>query len=304
MNSQTSTHILPALALWRRGRLRRLAGVCLVHKAGWWTYRWCHEGEVRQFHTASDGTVEADWSLGAFHPKQSDTALRTMMAAKGWDARSAGDRLREREKARRQAEVKEKEESKRGASEGEGEEEGEKEKGDDRSPGHAPLGHYPQQFVGGQNCDETGKGRRTEVRFLCCQGTASAAGAATGTSSVHLKHSAAAAAAAGGGGGGMEGGDSDNGDPSFSTAAEQDVIGLVSFHSLSEPDLCTYEFNVCTPLVCVPAVATPAAITAAVSGGGAGRSAVAAPGLPIGGKLEAPSDEGDEIEAEGVETMR
>ena len=33
---------------------------------GWWTYEWCHQSHVRQFHRDADGTVTSDWSLGQF----------------------------------------------------------------------------------------------------------------------------------------------------------------------------------------------------------------------------------------------
>ena len=62
----------------------------MVHRAGWWTYRWCHEEEIRQFHVANDGAVETDWSLGTFDAKKSEEEVRTMMAGRGWDAKSAG----------------------------------------------------------------------------------------------------------------------------------------------------------------------------------------------------------------------
>jgi hypothetical protein len=39
---------------------------CMTLEQGWWTYKWCHKKEIRQFHKEPDGTIPQDWSLGKF----------------------------------------------------------------------------------------------------------------------------------------------------------------------------------------------------------------------------------------------
>jgi hypothetical protein len=39
---------------------------CITLEKGWWSYKWCHKKEIRQFHTEADGTLGQDWSLGKF----------------------------------------------------------------------------------------------------------------------------------------------------------------------------------------------------------------------------------------------
>ena len=54
--------------------LSPLSGTCAELNEGWWTYQWCHEKEVRQYHREPSGKVTADWSLGHFVPQKSPDA--------------------------------------------------------------------------------------------------------------------------------------------------------------------------------------------------------------------------------------
>jgi hypothetical protein len=47
----------------RRMQLLEYQGACRELKLGWWSYRWCHEGEITQFHEGEEGPV---WSLGFY----------------------------------------------------------------------------------------------------------------------------------------------------------------------------------------------------------------------------------------------
>eukprot|EP01134_Creolimax_fragrantissima_P001979 CFRG1979T1 len=38
---------------------------CFIYHAGWWTYEYCHESHVRQYHNNEDGTTD-EFSLGLF----------------------------------------------------------------------------------------------------------------------------------------------------------------------------------------------------------------------------------------------
>jgi hypothetical protein len=46
--------------------LHALDDVCVTLEQGWWSYKWCHRKEIRQFHAEPNGQVAHDWSLGKF----------------------------------------------------------------------------------------------------------------------------------------------------------------------------------------------------------------------------------------------
>lgn len=57
----------PALDTDMAGHLLdSLRGVCLLYAEGWWTYKWCYKGDIRQFHPDEQGQVTVDWSLGQY----------------------------------------------------------------------------------------------------------------------------------------------------------------------------------------------------------------------------------------------
>merc|ERR1712196_52808 len=46
--------------------LSLLDGKCTVSRQGWWTYQWCHQKEIRQYHAEGNGKRTHDWSLGSY----------------------------------------------------------------------------------------------------------------------------------------------------------------------------------------------------------------------------------------------
>jgi len=77
--------------------------------------------------------------------------------------------------------------------------------------GHVSLADH---FEGGQHCDETGGGRNTRVEFQCCSHDASA----------------------------------QQGKKRRTRKNRSDSLALLT--SIEEPDVCSYEVVICTPLVC------------------------------------------------------
>jgi len=64
-------------------RLAELAGRCDVLNLGWWSYEWCHEKSVRQFHVDQQaGIIDPQWSLGEFSHRDGAAAA----AAEGDEA--------------------------------------------------------------------------------------------------------------------------------------------------------------------------------------------------------------------------
>lgn len=131
---------LPASAS-AESALEGMRGACLDYSQGFWSYRWCFKGEIRQFHKERDGSTTLDWSLGDYDPSSQEGCARG----------SGTHRFL-------------------GSSEPllfhphfhEG--------GQVRSPPplsartRPPPAHRPHT----QRCDEHGKARGTEVQFFCC----------------------------------------------------------------------------------------------------------------------------------------
>mmetsp|Transcript_19550 Transcript_19550/g.40199 ORF Transcript_19550/g.40199 Transcript_19550/m.40199 type:complete len:609 (+) Transcript_19550:101-1927(+) len=119
-------------------RLAKLKGLCAqLHPASWWSYEWCHQESIKQFHVkvtiskTDSGKVkkfdlEDIASLGSFSGRRIEVALNE---DNDDDNDSSYDDLNE----------------------------GEKE-----------LGRVVDTFVGGDTCPETGKPRVTETTFRCC----------------------------------------------------------------------------------------------------------------------------------------
>tara|TARA_Y100000780_G_C13672833_1_gene413098 strand:- start:1039 stop:2016 length:978 start_codon:yes stop_codon:yes gene_type:complete len=109
-----------------------LRGSCAELTQGFWTYEVCHEREVNQFHVKPEVGVQVRQSSSA----NGDGGGSTPQAVRdpSW---SLGTRS---SKARRHRES--------------------------TNPKYF-TSHF---FDGGQHCDETGKGRQTEVQYLCCNG--------------------------------------------------------------------------------------------------------------------------------------
>eukprot|EP00505_MAST-04D_sp_SCG-Rhode-Island_P000186 Stramenopile-MAST_4_protein_186 len=119
------------------GIVNGLFGLCQAVSQGYWTYEYCFKKSVKQFHLEPV-------PKGYKGPKQNivEVNKNSFFRAPNW---SLG-------KFRTEASLPE--------------------DLDFGSPAkdHVYLSHH---FVGGQNCDETGKGRFTEVRHYCCLDAAS-----------------------------------------------------------------------------------------------------------------------------------
>lgn len=64
-SSKVETRVLSEAE--QEAALAHLDSVCLTHADGWWSYRWCHKKEVRQFHIEpKQDKPTQDWSLGDF----------------------------------------------------------------------------------------------------------------------------------------------------------------------------------------------------------------------------------------------
>jgi hypothetical protein len=142
---------------------------CSVFNAGWWTFRWCHQSEVRQYHKdVSTGMITDDWSLGRYDKTlphnatsfdvqqvRAYTALMYTVLTSCVQQRIAEvSRVGVVAPGANDAPVVEVIQLTQGAEEKEEE-----------------VGHYAQYFTGGQKCDDSGHGRAVEVRFACCNAT-------------------------------------------------------------------------------------------------------------------------------------
>lgn len=168
-------------------QLDYLASVCAELRKGWWTYRWCHLGEVRQFHLEGNKRTQ-DWSLGSFD----EIATQVLN----------GDSS---------------------------------ETAEDQNPLPASRTKPPaHMFTGGQQCDETSAGRKSQVHFSCCDPAKVKAaaprpstkkkGATAGETKRKRQH----------GGAGQPHG--------------EDVVAALI--SVEEPEVCSYVLNICTKHAC------------------------------------------------------
>jgi hypothetical protein len=62
---------------------------CMLLEKGWWSYKWCHKKEIRQYHKEADGSVVADWSLGKYHHTSTPSSKRAGSAGKQTSASTA-----------------------------------------------------------------------------------------------------------------------------------------------------------------------------------------------------------------------
>jgi len=116
--------------------LKRLKGLCQAVSRGYWTYEWCFRKQVRQFH------LEPLPKNYVPDKGKKDSVLEVnkikYLRSPDW---SLGGYILEKEIP---ASVKW-----------------------DKPEGN--LVYVSNYFVDGQHCDETGSGRHTEVRLMCCQ---------------------------------------------------------------------------------------------------------------------------------------
>lgn len=119
-----------------------LRGVCLDFAKGFWSYRWCYRGEIRQFHKEVDGTTTLAWSLGTYAPSaqgRQSNALHTHRFPGASEALPFHPHFHEGGQVRAR-------------------------------PGrHAtPSLSRHRCLAPSQRCDEHGKARGTEVQLFCC----------------------------------------------------------------------------------------------------------------------------------------
>lgn len=225
-------------------------GRCAVLNRGWWNYEWCHGGGVRQFHVDAPTGVEApSWSLGA------------TLLDRGLVEREVPPVVGGGERGRRRC------------------------SSPTPPPPHPPTlpsaaaayyftSHF---FRGGQHCDETGKGRSTEVQFFCCsQSLATGACGGSVPAAAPLPHAFP---------------------PSSSSSAP-------TIESVEEPATCKYVMRVCLPTLCVPehpaaAATDPAAAAAAAAPGEEEAEAEAFVGLLWGAVIDGGNEVARELLAPG-----
>ena len=117
------------------GILKKLKGLCQAVSRGYWTYEWCFRKHVRQFH------LEPLPKNYVADKNKKDSVLEVnkikYLRSPDW---SLGEYTLEKEIP---VSVQDKPEGN--------------------------LVYVSNYFVDGQHCDETGSGRHTEVRLMCCQ---------------------------------------------------------------------------------------------------------------------------------------
>jgi len=192
--------------------MKYLQDVCLhIHKQ-WWSYEWCHEGLITQFHIVQDQkkgqkttilTVRDSTKLGEYKDryiapaKNAKTNEKDTTAAEDDVIDEEDDDMDEEEKAIIKREKK-KQFLIRGLSKGE-----------------TPLAVVVDKFTNGDVCPETKKPRSAEVEFHCCSADAVKS---ISNSVIHK-----------------------------GIVVPSQIAAIVS---LEEPDICEYEVVVCTPLLC------------------------------------------------------
>ena len=117
-------------------RLSKLTGLCAqVHPPFWWSYEWCHQDNIKQFHVkvtkSGEGKIhnvelEHITNLGSFSGREIQVAIQSR------DDDVDEDNI------------------------------------DTLNEGRKELGRVVDTFVGGDNCPDTGKPRVTEATFRCC----------------------------------------------------------------------------------------------------------------------------------------
>ena len=153
---------------------RRLAfvfdGICMELNKGWWTYQWCHEREIRQYHKKQDKSNKADlsqnWSLGKFSETKSNDF---------WMKKIQRHEKLKTVRDRRQKFIQDQNEPKKPnpvhPSKFIPNDSSSSDTTNDSQSRGLELVYYSQFFTRGQPCDELGgEGRQTEVRFHCCGG--------------------------------------------------------------------------------------------------------------------------------------
>ena len=109
-------------------------GQCLFYTTGWWTYSFCYNAQVRQFHALSPGATG-----GRIWPPQEDPTTPAYVLGR-FDGKKPADPTRKEDSKRTDlAELQTK----------------------------AETSYLVQRLDGGTACDLTGKARKVEVEFHC-----------------------------------------------------------------------------------------------------------------------------------------
>jgi len=119
-------------------RLTKLTGLCAqLHPSSWWSYEWCHQDTVKQFHVkvskSSDGNIqkfelEHITNLGSYSGRRIEVAVKD----------NGDDKVSNKVHSK------------------------------DLAQGRKEIGRVIDTFVGGDTCPDTGKPRVTEATFRCC----------------------------------------------------------------------------------------------------------------------------------------
>ncbi len=118
-------------------RLAKLNGLCAqLHPNTWWSYEWCHQESVKQFH------VKVTKSENGKIKKYELEDITKLGSFSGRRIEIMGDK--------------------------DGEKDAKKNKSKDLAEGRKELGRVVDTFIGGDTCPDTGKPRVTETTFRCC----------------------------------------------------------------------------------------------------------------------------------------
>ena len=112
--------------------LSDLEGLCQTYQKDYWSYEWCHNDEIRQFHVQG-GIRTAEWSLGKLDTTSSSLSNQAKKSESSTDGNN-----------------------------------GEEEEEHDNFKVISRPKYFSQKFKGGQHCDETNASRSTEVQLSCC----------------------------------------------------------------------------------------------------------------------------------------
>lgn len=136
-------------------RLSKLVGLCGQLHPNWWSYEWCHEEKVTQFHVQIGTSTDADVASGNQQVQQ--ILLEDITSLGTYSQRTvltSFDLMAEGEGA------------------GPAEEDGAKKKGKagdlNFAEGRTELGRVVDTFIDGDLCPETNTPRQTEVTLRCC----------------------------------------------------------------------------------------------------------------------------------------
>lgn len=129
-----------AVAHMLNQRLKALVGMCAQIHRGWWSYSWCHQADVKQFHVV----VESSKTSNVQNIQLEDISILGKFAER---------QVKLNEGKNVEAEVKV-------------DENGRKKK--DYTGGREALGTITETFLDGDVCPETDQPRQTKITLQCC----------------------------------------------------------------------------------------------------------------------------------------